>query len=67
MTLSNTSAVSKLKSQSYWTFWSVSLATEVFTDAQAFDVDFPQDATAAQKGIIMGTSLLINAVFYEEK
>ena len=44
-----------------------SLATEVFTDAQAFDVDFPQDATAAQKGIIMGTSLLINAVFYEEK
>ena len=42
-----------------------SFATAVFTDADAFVVDFPKDASADQKGILMGTSIVLNAVFYE--
>jgi len=42
-----------------------SVATELLTDAQAFEVDFPKDATADQKGILAGTTLYINSVFYE--
>lgn len=42
-----------------------SFATEVFTDANAFEVDFPKDATADQKGILIGLAIYINSVFYE--
>lgn len=42
-----------------------SIATELFTDADAFLVDFPDDATAAQKGILMGTTLFLNINFFE--
>ena len=42
-----------------------SAATEVFTDANAFEVDFPKDATADQKGILIGMSIFINSVFFE--
>mmetsp|Transcript_50869 Transcript_50869/g.122628 ORF Transcript_50869/g.122628 Transcript_50869/m.122628 type:complete len:231 (-) Transcript_50869:378-1070(-) len=42
-----------------------SAATEVFTDADAFEVDFPKDATADQKGILIGMSIFINSVFFE--
>ena len=42
-----------------------SLATEIFTDANAFDVAFPDGASAAVKGIFMGTTLFLNAVFFE--
>jgi Scramblase len=42
-----------------------SLATELFTDANAFEVDFPKDATPDQKGILIGLSIFINSVFYE--
>ena len=42
-----------------------SAMTEIFTDASAFDVKFPKNATADQKGILIGTSIFINAVFFE--
>lgn len=43
-----------------------SLRTELFTDADAFIVSFPESATAAQKGIMIGTSIFLNAIFFEE-
>mmetsp|Transcript_26201 Transcript_26201/g.43001 ORF Transcript_26201/g.43001 Transcript_26201/m.43001 type:complete len:256 (+) Transcript_26201:153-920(+) len=42
-----------------------SAMTEIFTDADAFEVDFPKDATNDQKGIIMGVGIFINSVFFE--
>lgn len=42
-----------------------SLMTEVFTDADAFEVKFPADATPAQKGIFIGATLFLNALFFE--
>lgn len=42
-----------------------SLGVELFTDADAFEVDFPENATADQKGLLIGTSILLNAAFYE--
>jgi hypothetical protein len=42
-----------------------SIAMELFTDADAFQVDFPKDATAAQKGVLIGTSIFLNALFFE--
>jgi len=41
-------------------------ATEVFTDADAFEVDFPSDATTDQKALLIGTSIFLNAIFFEE-
>jgi hypothetical protein len=43
-----------------------SLITEVFTDANAFELTFPDESTVAQKGVILGTSILLNAVFFEK-
>jgi len=42
-----------------------SMATEIFTDAVAFKVDFPKDASVDQKGLLIGLSVLINSIFYE--
>lgn len=42
-----------------------SLATELFTDANAFDVTFPNGASAAVKGIVMGTTIFLNSIFFE--
>ena len=42
-----------------------SLSVALFTDADTFEVKFPKDATADQKGILIGTSIFINAVFFE--
>jgi len=42
-----------------------SLATELFTDANAFDVEFPQDATTEEKAMIAGSAVLINEMFFE--
>eukprot|EP00980_Cylindrotheca_fusiformis_P017409 scaffold5405_cov112-Cylindrotheca_fusiformis.AAC.2 len=42
-----------------------SLSLEHFTDADAFEVIFPQEATAAQKGVLIGTSIFLNAIFFE--
>jgi hypothetical protein len=38
---------------------------EIFTDADAFVLDFPKDASADQKGILLGLGILINSIFYE--
>jgi hypothetical protein len=43
-----------------------SLSVEIFTDSEAFDVTFPNDATAVQKAIIASSAVLINAAFFEE-
>jgi hypothetical protein len=37
----------------------------MFTDAEAFDVTFPDDATTEQKALIAGSSVWINANFFE--
>jgi hypothetical protein len=42
-----------------------SLGIELFTDADAFEVDFPKEATVAQKGVLIGTSIFLNAIFFE--
>lgn len=44
-----------------------SLMTEVFTDAQAFDVHFPEGANAEQKALLVGSALFINALFFEDE
>jgi len=41
------------------------LGAELFTDADKFEVSFPQNANAAQKGILIGTTIFLNAVFFE--
>mmetsp|Transcript_1576 Transcript_1576/g.2367 ORF Transcript_1576/g.2367 Transcript_1576/m.2367 type:complete len:251 (+) Transcript_1576:47-799(+) len=42
-----------------------SFGTEVFTDANAFEVDFPNDASADEKGVLIGTAIFINSIFFE--
>lgn len=42
-----------------------SLGVEIFTDADAFDVTFPDNATAQEKGLLMGSAIFINANFFE--
>jgi len=37
----------------------------MFTDSEAFDVTFPDDATTEQKALIAGSSVWINANFFE--
>lgn len=44
-----------------------SLAVEFFTDAEAYDVIFPEDATNEQKAIIAGSAVWINANFFEQE
>jgi len=44
-----------------------SLRTEIFTDAEAFDVIFPDGATVEQKAMIAGSSVFINANFFENQ
>jgi hypothetical protein len=43
-----------------------SIATEVFTDATAFDISFPEKASADEKALLVGTSIFLNAVFFEK-
>jgi hypothetical protein len=42
-----------------------SMAVELFTDADAFDVHFPESATVDQKAMLVGTAIFLNAVFFE--
>ena len=42
-----------------------STMTEIFTDADAFEVKFPSESTPAQKGIFIGATIFLNALFYE--
>ena len=43
-----------------------SIVDEFFTDADTFDVTFPKEATADQKGLLTGVAIYINSVFYED-
>lgn len=42
-----------------------SAATEIFTDADAFDVTFPDNASNSEKALLAGTAVFINANFFE--
>lgn len=42
-----------------------SLATELFTDANMFKITMPEGATSEQKGLLIGTSIFLNAAFFE--
>ena len=44
----------------------ISLATEIFTDANAFEITFPDQATTGQKAALVGTAIFLNAVFFEK-
>ena len=44
-----------------------SLATEVFTDANAFDVTFPANANADDKALLIGSAMFFNANFFERE
>jgi len=44
-----------------------SMATELFTDAVTLDLEFPKQSTPAQKGLLTGLGLYINANFYENQ
>jgi hypothetical protein len=37
------------------------------TEADAFDITFPDGATPQQKGLLMGSAIFINVNFFEEK
>mmetsp|Transcript_33992 Transcript_33992/g.80021 ORF Transcript_33992/g.80021 Transcript_33992/m.80021 type:complete len:262 (-) Transcript_33992:131-916(-) len=38
---------------------------ETFNEINYYKVDFPQDATTNEKGLLLGSSLLINALYFE--
>jgi hypothetical protein len=42
-----------------------SFASEMFTDAESYDINFPNDATDVQKAMICGSAVLINSMFFE--
>lgn len=44
-----------------------SMMTEILTEANAFDVEFPPEATASQKAMLVGTSLFFNSIFFESQ
>jgi len=44
-----------------------SLMTEAFTEANAFEATFPNDADIAAKATLIGASVYINSVFFEEE
>jgi hypothetical protein len=42
-----------------------SMAVEMFTDADAFDVTFPKKSKYEHKGLLIGTAIFLNANFFE--
>ena len=40
--------------------------TEIFTDSEAYDITFPDKSTTEQKALIAGSSIFINANFFEQ-
>ena len=42
-----------------------SLGVEIFTEAEAFDISFPEGSTPQEKGLLMGSAIFINANFFE--
>lgn len=43
-----------------------SIMTEVFTEANAFEVHFPTDATVSDKAVLVGSTIFFNSVFFEK-
>jgi hypothetical protein len=43
-----------------------SFGTEMLTDADAFAITFPEQASADEKALLVGTSIFLNAMFFEE-
>jgi hypothetical protein len=41
------------------------MAVEVFTDASAFDVTFPDNSSVDEKAALTGSTILLNAIFFE--
>ncbi|KAL7487032.1 hypothetical protein ACHAW6_012628 [Cyclotella cf. meneghiniana] len=44
-----------------------SLATELFTSANAFDLTFPENASANQKALLVGSAIFFNVNFFERQ
>mmetsp|Transcript_14693 Transcript_14693/g.30957 ORF Transcript_14693/g.30957 Transcript_14693/m.30957 type:complete len:253 (-) Transcript_14693:148-906(-) len=44
-----------------------SFATEVFTDANAFDLTFPESASTDEKALLIGSAMFFNANFFERE
>jgi Scramblase len=44
-----------------------SIATEIFTDANAFEVQFPDGASVENKAMLVGASIFLNANFFEAR
>lgn len=42
-----------------------SLTTELYTDANIFDIDFPLDSTTSDKALLVGSSIFFNSMFFE--
>jgi len=42
------------------------LGTEVFTDADSFQLDFPKGIDASAKARMLGTTAFVNMIFFEE-
>lgn len=42
-----------------------SLMTELLTDAEAFECTFPKDCSPATKATIIGSAILLNAIYFE--
>jgi len=38
---------------------------DVFNEMQTYELEFPEDASKERKGLLLGSSLLINALFFE--
>lgn len=43
------------------------LSLELFTDAHAFEVEFPPNATTSEKAVLIGTSIYVNSLFFGAK
>jgi Scramblase len=43
------------------------LSVELFTDAHAFEVEFPPSATTNEKAVLIGTSVYFNSLFFGAK
>jgi Scramblase len=44
-----------------------SIATELLTDADAFEVQFPDGASVENKAMLVGASIFLNANFFEAR
>lgn len=44
-----------------------SAAVEIFTDACAFDVTFPEGASVDEKALLVGSTIFFNANFFERQ